>query len=134
MRALAFAAAATFALSVLSGCSGSNVHSGLYGHAMLGPTCPVQRDPPDPSCSDKPYVGTLVALNASDPRVPVATFQTGPDGAYNVTLAPGLYRLETPAGQNLPRCGAPTTMVTADHYTLLDVQCDSGIRSPQGPT
>ena len=43
--------------------------SGVRGVAMLGPTCPVMRNPPDPQCADKPYQGNLV-LTTSVIRTP----------------------------------------------------------------
>ncbi|HTK33346.1 MAG TPA: hypothetical protein VL335_02235, partial [Candidatus Paceibacterota bacterium] len=41
--------------------------SGVHGTVMLGPTCPVMRNPPDPSCADKPYATLVVVFRSSDP-------------------------------------------------------------------
>jgi len=39
--------------------------SGIKGTAMLGPFCPVEKNPPDPNCADRPYKTALVATNAN---------------------------------------------------------------------
>ena len=36
-------------------------NSGIRGTVMAGPTCPVERDPPDPNCADKP-LSVLVSV------------------------------------------------------------------------
>jgi len=35
------------------------VDSGIRGEATAGPTCPVERYPPDPHCRDRPYQATV---------------------------------------------------------------------------
>lgn len=114
---------------VLVGCLGAPapaVGSGIYGVAMLGPTCPVQRDPPDPGCDDRPFVGELVALRGADVA---ATFSTDAAGAFNVTLAPGEYTIRHAGDAMLPTCSAAgPIIVLAGTWTRADVACDTGIR------
>jgi hypothetical protein len=103
--------------------------SGIAGRAMVGPTCPVQRDPPDPQCADRPYHGPLAVASASDGHV-VATFETDAQGNFTVDLAPGDYTVQDVDGAPmLPRCASDGTVkVMAGAYTRADVACDSGIR------
>jgi len=120
---------------LVAGCLGApsppaTATSGFYGVAMLGPTCPVQRDPPDPACADKPYNGTL-ALTTSDGARTVTTFQPDAQGAFNVSVAPGTYDVQrADAGaSSLPRCAAERPIVvTQGAWTLANVSCDTGIR------
>lgn len=120
---------------VLAGCSGSTpapigpADGGIYGTAMMGPTCPVERDPPDPNCADRPFHGDLVVTKRDDPIVTVKEFHTGDDGTFNVTLPPGFYRIQTPEGQTLPRCHTQDAVtVVAGRYVKAGVACDTGIR------
>ncbi|MEA3199097.1 MAG: hypothetical protein QOE90_525 [Thermoplasmata archaeon] len=103
--------------------------SGIFGTAMLGPTCPVERAPPDPACADRPFAGNLTVTSA-DGATSLARFVTRADGTFNVTLAPGTYAIrgaENPNG--LPRCASdgPFT-VRAGAWTEVNVSCDTGIR------
>ena len=40
--------------------------SGAKGKVLIGPTCPVQRTPPDPNCADKGFE-TTVQVRYPDP-------------------------------------------------------------------
>ena len=43
--------------------------SGVQGKATAGPTCPVERNPPDPQCAERPVAGAvLVFTNAAGTR------------------------------------------------------------------
>ena len=118
-------------LVALAGCAdtgdGTASDGGLRGHATVGPTCPVQRDPPDPACADRPYNGTLeVRMAVTEARL-VGTVRTDASGGYAIALPPGEYMLQSP-GATMPRCGGGPATVAAHAYTTLDVTCDSGIR------
>ena len=64
----------------------------LSGTAMAGPTCPVERDPPDPDCADRPVAGAeILVLDASGSEV--ARVTTGEDGTFSVVLEAGSYQL-----------------------------------------
>jgi hypothetical protein len=104
-------------------------HTGtLVGHAMVGPTCPVQRDPPDPDCADRPYSGRL-AIHAGDANgAVVQTVATDAAGNFTVDLEPGSYSVTNPADASYPRCAAGPATVRVGAATRLDVLCDSGIR------
>lgn len=117
-------------VGLLAGCLAPQApDSGVEGVATLGPTCPVQRDPPDPACADKPFQGNLTATSADGQRE-VARFATGPDGRFRVALAPGEYAIRNAQDPNgLPRCSSEGTFVVrAGAWTRADVACDTGIR------
>lgn len=101
--------------------------SGIYGVATLGPTCPVERDPPDPGCADRPYEGALRVTTPDGARV-VATFSTDPAGKFNVSVAPGAYVLGS-TGERWPVCASEGEVVVAEgRWTRANVSCDTGIR------
>lgn len=99
--------------------------SGIVGTITSGPTCPVQHDPPDPKCADKPYVGTVKAYR-SDTKALVKAFTTTSNGTYLVALPPGVYYLTTNIG--LPGTRSRDIEVKADTFTQADIVFDTGIR------
>jgi hypothetical protein len=114
-------------LVLASGCTTSPApgDSGIEGKVMLGPTCPVQRDPPDPQCADKPYQANLAAMQ--DGKV-VQQFSSDSNGTFHVALAPGDYEIQS-AQSGHPTCSSQGTIhVTAGQFTKADVSCDTGIR------
>jgi hypothetical protein len=116
---------------LLAGClapyGGGDVGSGIFGVATLGPTCPVEREPPDPQCTDRPYGGQLVAESA-DGGV-TGTFSTNAVGEFNVSLPAGEYSIRTPEPGRLPTCSnAEPVVVLIGRWTRADVACDTGIR------
>lgn len=64
----------------------------LTGTALAGPTCPVERDPPDPDCAERPVAGAGIAvLDGSGSEVALLT--TAEDGTFRASLPAGSYRL-----------------------------------------
>ncbi len=125
MRALLVA---TLAALLLSGCTVStdSTSSGIQGTVWIGPTCPVQRDPPDPECADRRYATTL-ELTTADGEF-VRRFASDGNGTYRIDVAPGSYAIRSPPDQTLPYCAAGPVTVVTGAYPTLDVPCDSGIR------
>lgn len=113
--------------ALFAGCSSTPApDSGIEGTAMMGPTCPVQQNPPDPNCADKPYVGKLVVSDHGG--VAIQEFTTGQDGTFRVAVPPGGYHITGPTAQSLPSCSSDAFVVVAGAYTPIDVSCDTGIR------
>ena len=101
--------------------------TGVHGTVLLGPTCPVMRNPPDPQCGDRPYATTIVVRRAGAD----ATFATGKSdatGAFQFSLSTGSYTLSAGGGTMLPRCSPVNIVVPATGYTTADISCDTGIR------
>ena len=119
---------ATLAALLLSGCTVSTyaAPSGIQGTVWIGPTCPVQRDPPDPDCADRRHETTLELTTADG--VFVRRFASDGNGTYRIDVAPGNYAIRSPPEQTLPSCAAGPVTVVAGDYPTLDVPCDSGIR------
>lgn len=103
--------------------------SGMSGTVLLGPTCPVQRNPPDPACADKPYKADLVVVTASGSQI-VKQFTSDDSGKFSIKINPGEYEIKSASTSNLhPRCSSTGTIkVTSNTYTIVTVSCDTGIR------
>ena len=100
--------------------------SGIEGHVMAGPTCPVQK-PNDPACADRPMAGvTIVVLTAAGNEAARTT--TDASGYYAVTLPAGPYTIEPQPVEGMVR-GSPTVPVTVgEGVTTVDIPYDTGIR------
>lgn len=107
--------------------SSAPASSGVQGTITLGPTCPVERTPPDPACADKPY-STTVTARAVGSNAVVATTKSATDGSFKIDLAPGAYTLTAQGGVVMPTCVAVTVSVAPGLYALANVSCDTGIR------
>lgn len=103
--------------------------SGISGTVLLGPTCPVIRDPPDSECSDKPYATALVLTTSDQARV-IKEFRSEESGKFSVQVDPGEYAIRSAAASNiLPYCSSSGAIkVNASAYTQTTVHCDTGIR------
>ncbi len=103
--------------------------SGISGTVMLGPSCPVMRNPPDPQCADKPYKAALVVTTPDGSRV-VAEFSSDAAGKFKVSLPPGEYIIRSASTTNFyPRCSSTdNVIVKAGIFTDAAVSCDTGIR------
>jgi len=100
---------------------------GVEGTVLQGPTCPVERIPPDPNCADKPYIGaTVTAKNVSGDEY---TGKTGADGKFRVVVPAGSYTVTVAPINILPRCEEKQDVaVEAGKFTNLEISCDTGIR------
>lgn len=98
----------------------------VEGTALMGPTCPVEREPPESGCEDQPYAGELEAVPAGSGHA-TARFSSGDDGRFEVPLPPGDYTLRSPTAMP-PTCSSPPFTVAAGQTVHVDVSCDTGIR------
>lgn len=101
--------------------------SGVRGTVLLGPTCPVERMPPDPACADKPYA-TTITVRREGSSAAFATGKSDVSGAFEFSLPPGSYTLTASGGTTLPRCSPVEVTVGASGYVTADISCDTGIR------
>lgn len=102
-------------------------NSGVRGTVMLGPTCPVMRDPPDPQCADKPYA-TAITVYKTGSNAPFIIGNSDATGAFQFSLPPGSYTLVASGGTTLPRCSDTSVAVVPNEYTTTTISCDTGIR------
>lgn len=111
------------------GAARATLNSGVRGHVVAGPTCPVQRVPPQPGCAPRPLAATLQFRRVGARRA--TTVRSSANGAFSVRLAAGDYVLRAlpHAGSPLPRPPAPMHVrVRVGRYTSVTVSYDSGIR------
>jgi hypothetical protein len=110
--------------------SGRQIHSGIAGRVYAGPTCPVERNPPDPQCRPRPLAARLrIARSGGSGAGRVV--RSGSDGRFRVKLSPGRYTLTPLAqpGSPFPRPGPPQTVtVHTGRFTYVTVTYDTGIR------
>lgn len=102
--------------------------TGIGGAVTAGPVCPVEKNPPDPSCAPRPVDGAvLIVGNASGAQV--ARVTTAPDGTYFAELPAGFY-VVTPQPENgLFGTPGPQSVTVSDGASVrLDLAYDTGIR------
>ncbi len=102
-------------------------NSGVRGTVSLGPTCPVERIPPDPACADKPYATTIV-VRRTGASATFASGQSSAGGTFSFSLPPGNYTLTASGGTMLPRCTPVDASVGPAGYVTVNISCDTGIR------
>jgi len=103
--------------------------TGVRGTVSAGPTCPVERVPPDPACAERPVAGAvLVFTGAAGTEVTRVT--SAADGSFSVELAPGAYRLTAEPVDGLMGTPAPIDVQVefGGPMTELQVSYDTGIR------
>lgn len=102
---------------------------GIKGAVLLGPTCPVVRNPPDPLCADKPYKTTVQIIKTGSAKSsPYATTESNSEGRYEIMLPPGEYALQPIGGNPLPRCETKNVIVESNKIKVISLSCDTGIR------
>lgn len=101
--------------------------SGVRGAVVVGPTCPVERIPPDPACAPKPYATTITAERTGATSA-FATTQSDATGTFQLSLPPGDYTISAQGGQTLPRCAPQNVTVGPSGYVTITLTCDTGIR------
>lgn len=103
-------------------------NSGVTGMVLLGPTCPVERVPPEPQCADKPYATSIIVYRAGSNN-PFVLGNSDAAGAFRFSLPPGEYELKaTPEVKTLPRCALVSITVPPSSYATTTISCDTGIR------
>lgn len=124
------AIAAIAAVSVLAAAASAVASgSGIRGRVVASPTCPVERDPPDPQCAPRGFSALLRVYRLSDHHT-VARPRTTDQGRFTVRLPAGRYGLSArPAARGrLPTCPRVRATVRKGTYTRITIDCDSGIR------
>ena len=97
------------------------------GTVVAGPTCPVERIPPDPGCADRPVKGAeLIFLNSTAQTV--ADVLSDADGRFLVALAPGTYTLKPQPVAGLHGTAPQQVIVVNAADVDVMVRYDTGIR------
>ena len=105
----------------------ASLDSGVRGTVSLGPLCPVERNPPDPQCADKPYA-TAITVRSARASTPYLIGTSDATGAFSLALPPGSYTITAGAGTRLPRCSSESITVAIHSYAATTISCDTGIR------
>lgn len=103
--------------------------SGIAGRIEAGPTCPVERLPPDPRCAPRPLSARVRIRRAGDAHA-LKVIRSAANGHFRVRLSPGVYIL-TPlrSGSAFPRPPGPMReRVRSGHFTRVTIVYDTGIR------
>jgi hypothetical protein len=104
-------------------------HSGVKGTVVAGPTCPVERNPPDPACADKPIQTNVWISRKVAPEQVIATTYSDKLGVFQLSLPPGDYVIQAgSSGVPYPRCTDTSATVGSTGYTNIVINCDTGIR------
>ncbi len=117
----------SIATSTTGGGSILPYHSGVQGTVSLGPTCPVERVPPNPQCADKPYAAAIIIYRAGSQSVFIMG-NSDTNGVFKFSLPPGSYTLKAVSGNVFPRCTPVNVEVSASGYASTAISCDTGIR------
>lgn len=110
------------------GASGLEGRAPLAGVVVAGPTCPVERIPPDPSCAPRTVVGAHLIVRDRSGSI-VATLTTDTHGVFATTLPWGDYTITTVAVAGLMHAPSPQDFVLGPAgLTGLRITFDTGIR------
>ncbi len=101
----------------------ARLDSGIRGHVLYGPTCPVQRV--GQTCT-RPYQATI-AVRGRGGRL-VSKVRSSSAGYFSVRLPPGRYMLLPEAGRPYPRSFPQSVTVRSHRYATVTISYDSGIR------
>ena len=100
--------------------------TGIEGHVLAGPTCPVVTLD-DASCNDRPVAGaTILVLDVNGREV--ARLTTDADGHYAVALPAGPYTIEPQPVDGFLRVAESIQAVVGVAITTVDISFDTGIR------
>lgn len=131
-RQLALFAAIVLGLTACNGPASpsptGDASTGIGGSVTAGPVCPVQKNPPDPSCAPRLVAGaTIVIRDPSGAQVAVAI--SGADGSFFVRLPPGDYLVDPrPVEGLLGTAAQQPASVANGAVTTIQLDYDTGIR------
>jgi hypothetical protein len=97
----------------------------VRGTVMVGPTCPVERTPPEDACAPKPFEGSILLTNTAHGKE--YTVNTDALGAFSLTLERGVYSISRPENSSpFPSCTGKVEILSSG--APIPLFCDSGIR------
>jgi hypothetical protein len=102
----------------------------VTGVVTAGPVCPVELNPPDPSCAPRPVAGAVIeAVDAGGHAG--ARAATAPDGTFLLTIGEtGTFtiRAEPVAGFMRAPASVTVTLAVPGATDRVDLEYDTGIR------
>jgi hypothetical protein len=102
----------------------------LQGHVSIGPLQPVARaDEPTPVVPPEVYAARQIVVTNADDQADSYRVPIGPDGTYQVALAPGSYLVDfNRVGIDFSKDLPATAEIAAGQTITLNVIIDTGIR------
>lgn len=104
----------------------------LEGVISIGPICPVERVPPDPTClpTAETYKAYPVSIFTSDGKRKIIQLNPSLDGSFSTELPPGNYLVILERAQNfIGGSNLPVEVsISTQDKTLLNINIDTGIR------
>jgi hypothetical protein len=111
-----------------SATAGGAIDTGLHIRAVAGPTCPVERVPPDPGCAPRPVSNAVVTI-VDDAGVEAARVVLDATGQAVVDVEPGVYTVNGQGVTGLMGGPEPQSVeVTDGAVAEVVVAYDTGIR------
>jgi hypothetical protein len=97
--------------------------------AQAGPVCPVETNPPDPSCAPRPVANAPIVVTLADSDDVVAEGATDAEGRLTLAVPIGDYVVTAGAVEGLVAAPQPVVVsVLANLTTEVPVAYDTGIR------
>jgi hypothetical protein len=102
----------------------------LEGKVTIGPLCPVERIPPDPSCqpTDKTYKAWLIAVYSLDKKTKIAQIKPDISGNYKLELPVGNYIVDLEKQYIFNRSLPTNIAIKKGEIAQLNIDIDTGIR------
>ena len=99
----------------------------VTGTVLAGPTCPVERIPPDPRCADRPVSGAEI-LFVKDAGESAGGALSDAQGRFSIVLPAGRYTLTPQPVRGLLGTAPPQVILLADADIRVTLRYDTGIR------
>jgi hypothetical protein len=119
------------ALAVLVACAPAPTvgEATIHVVAVAGPTCPVESEPPDPECADRPVDGAEIIVQRADGDE-VARITTDADGEARLAVESGSYLLVPQPVEGLLGTAAPVEVTVREGADPepVTIAYDTGIR------
>ncbi|HLF54989.1 MAG TPA: hypothetical protein VI612_04675 [Candidatus Nanoarchaeia archaeon] len=101
----------------------------LEGTLSVGPICPVERIPPDPSCQPTAETFQAWPIAVFEGKHKVTNVVVKSDGTFSVELPPGTYVVDLEKQQHFGKGTLPATVVVKSGETIsINIDIDTGIR------
>ena len=102
----------------------------LEGKITIGPLCPVETVPPDPSCqpSQDTYNAWPIVIWTADKKTKIATIGPDLDGNYLIDLPKGSYFVDLDKQHSFNKNLPVVIIIEPNETLLLNIDIDTGIR------
>jgi len=116
-------------VALLAACTPGSLSVEVSGRVVAGPVCPVERQPPDPACADRPVPGAaLLVEDASGAEVQRVT--SNASGLFTLRLRTGSYRIVPQPISSMPGTPPPVELSVrpGEVPKPITISYDTGIR------